>query len=146
MPLKEQSTEESYDRDHFLEAFSKRFQQALIESGYQSSDQARLASELGVSRQAIRKWLEGKSLPSATRLPVIAQKLKVRHSWLATGEPPIRAITANIINEQQPAEYHKQATNSHVYINHEEMILLQQYRKLSKEAQTVLNNLISLLS
>jgi len=37
-----------------------------------------LSAQLGVSRQALRKWLEGKALPSQTRLPAIADLLKVQ--------------------------------------------------------------------
>ena len=138
--------EESYDRDHFLDAFSKRLQQAIKEAGFQISNQGELAQQFGVSRQAIRKWLEGKTLPAATRLPEIADRLGVRHGWLATGEPPMRKLEAPMVKEAVTGEYGDNKNETTTFsITPEEAILLQHYRKLSEEAQVLFRQLFTIL-
>ena len=49
----------SYKRDLLLNTFSKRLQQAVHESSFAKQEQGVLSVQLGVSRQALRKWLEG---------------------------------------------------------------------------------------
>ena len=142
----QRNREESYDRDHFLEAFSNRLQQAIQEAGYRLSDHGKLAQQFGVSRQAVRKWLEGKTLPSATRLPEIADRLGVRHGWLATGEPPMRKLQASTEDQPIPADYNTHGLhNTPFSITQEEAALLQHYRKLSNDAQYLFRQLFKAL-
>ncbi len=142
---RQRKKEESYERDQFLEAFSLRLQQAIQESGYNlTADQAKLAQQFGVSRQAVRKWLEGKTLPSSTRLPEIADALGVRHGWLATGEPPIRELKTSIIREPDSSPCHN--GKDEFPISKEERLLLEHYRKLSNEAQNLFAQLFTALS
>lgn len=73
--------------------FAARFRKALKELGYSPSEQARLQRLFGVSGQAVRKWAEGLSMPSSSRLPAVAQTLGVRRAWLQDGEGPMRPTT-----------------------------------------------------
>ena len=58
------SKDKIYERDVLLSAFSERLQQAINASSFAKQGQGVLSAQLGVSRQALRKWLNGKTLPS----------------------------------------------------------------------------------
>ena len=133
------SKEKSYERDLLLTAFSKRLQQAVNESSFAKQEQGVLSAQLGVSRQALRKWLKGKALPSQTRLPMIADLLKADLAWLATGIGEVRNINADVPN----ANSLEQAQFS---LNISEMHLLQNYRKLPNETQKLFSDLFGSLT
>lgn len=69
------------------ESFSKRLSKALDYAGVPGGRERRLAVSrmFGVSREAVRKWLAGESIPDTKRLPEIAKLLGVRAEWLITG-------------------------------------------------------------
>jgi len=92
------SKDKIYERDLLLSAFSERLQQAINASSFAKQGQGVLSAQLGVSRQALRKWLNGKTLPSQTRLPMIANLLKTDLAWLATGIGDVRNINADVPN------------------------------------------------
>ena len=122
-----------------LVEFSKRLQLALKQSEFYNIEQGVLSMQLGVSRQALRKWLEGKALPSQTRLPLIAEVLKVSHVWLATGQGSIRSINAQVLSN----------TNSQQLkfsLNVEEVKLLKSYRMLTSKTQKIFSNLLGNLT
>jgi len=122
-----------------LVEFSKRLQLALKQSEFYNIEQGVLSMQLGVSRQALRKWLEGKALPSQTRLPLIAEVLKVSHVWLATGQGSIRSINAQVLS----------GTNSQQLkfsLNVEEVKLLKSYRMLTSKTQKIFSNLLGNLT
>jgi len=133
------SKEKSYERDLLLTAFSKRLQQAVNESSFAKQEQGVLSAQLGVSRQALRKWLKGKALPSQTRLPTIAELLKIDLAWLATGKGEMHNINAKVSNtsslQQVPFS-----------LNVNEVSLLKNYRKLSTETQKLFSDLFSNLT
>ena len=120
------SQENSYQRDRLLEEFSKRLQQAIDESSFASLEQGVLSAQIGVSRQALRKWLEGKALPSQTRLPAIADLLKVQLTWLATGEGSMRELKGKVGDTPYDRLQHL-----HFSLSKEEAELLETYRQLS---------------
>ena len=70
------------------EEFAERFKLALDEAGLR--DMKDLATALGVTAQAVRKWREGDSIPTAEHAPLLAEKLGVRRAWLLDGELPMR--------------------------------------------------------
>jgi len=88
------SQEKSYERDLLLSEFSKRLQQAISQSSFIGARKSDLYLQIDVSSQALRKWTEGKTLPSQTRLPLLADLLKVDLAWLATGEGKMHSINA----------------------------------------------------
>lgn len=133
------SKEKSYERDLLLTAFSKRLQQAVNESSFAKQEQGALSAQLDVSRQALRKWLKGETLPSPTRLPTIADLLKIDLAWLATGQGEMHNINAKVFNtsslQQVPFS-----------LNVNEVSLLKNYRKLSTETQKLFSDLFSNLT
>lgn len=79
--------------------FSKRLNQALDNIGYPpkgSGRQVQLAKDFSVSQKGARKWLEGESMPSMTRLSELASRLGVSTEWLMSGRGEIG------VNEGQP--------------------------------------------
>lgn len=80
-------------------SFSSRLNAALTEAGI-PQDRKRLATVakmFGVSREAVRKWLSGDSIPDTKRIPEIANKLNVTVEWLLGGksaEPEILSVRA----------------------------------------------------
>src|SRR5271165_174387 len=53
-----------------------------------------LATAVGVSDNAIYKWLAGRGQPSVTNLVALARAGRVSVEWLATGEEPGRSAQA----------------------------------------------------
>lgn len=78
------------EKDTVRQAFAERFRKALEDLGLSISEQSRLRRLFGVSGQAVRKWLEGTSMPTAARMPLVAEALGVRRAWLQDGEGPMR--------------------------------------------------------
>lgn len=133
------SKDKIYERDVLLSAFSERLQQAINASSFAKQGQGVLSAQLGVSRQALRKWLNGKTLPSQTRLPMIADLLKTDLAWLATGIGEVRNINAEVpdANSLEQAQFS---------LNVSEMHLLQNYRKLPNETQKLFSDLFGNLT
>lgn len=73
------------------QAFSNRFNAILDKAGIPPKGKGRqgvLAKIFGVSDKGARKWIEGESIPSTTKLPSIVDKFKatgVTVEWLLTG-------------------------------------------------------------
>jgi transcriptional regulator with XRE-family HTH domain len=72
--------------------FSKRLDSALTYAGIPADRHRRaIVSKLfGVSREAVRKWLAGESIPDTKRISDIAREMGVRGEWLLTGQGPMR--------------------------------------------------------
>jgi len=138
LPQQKKATDkQTLKRNDLLRSFSQRLQKALQESGYNViTDQEKLAKEFEVSRQAVRKWIEGKTLPSSTRIPDIAGSLGVNHSWLTTGQGPMREIKTSITHQD-----HKPFS-----INPNEAQLLEHYRKLPDDTAELLSKLVGTLA
>ncbi|HRI57961.1 MAG TPA: helix-turn-helix transcriptional regulator [Anaerolineae bacterium] len=72
-----------------------RFRQALDAKGFARLSEAKrwLAREAGVSQEAVRKWLEGSSLPTGSRFASLAKLLGVDVAWLRDGVGDTGALT-----------------------------------------------------
>ncbi len=57
------------------------------------TDKKELGALLGVTAQAIRKWCEAESIPTAEHAPRLAEVLGVRRAWLLDGELPTRPLS-----------------------------------------------------
>lgn len=85
------------------QGFSKRLCDSLRRAGLQDHGAAGIAREFNlryqgtpVTPQAVRKWLEGRSLPSQDKVRALALWLDVLPQWLRFGEPegrPGRQLT-----------------------------------------------------
>ena len=111
------------------DGFTERFKQALDEAGLAAKSRKELGRMFGVTGQAIKKWLEGESIPSAERAPLVARKLDVRRAWLLDNELPMRVLNGAITEDGMDYGIpdHK--------LSYEEQQMLQQYRRLSKRQQ-----------
>lgn len=63
----------------------------MRESGI--TDKKELGALLGLTAQAIRKWCEAESIPTAEHAPRLAEVLGVRRAWLLDGELPTRPLS-----------------------------------------------------
>lgn len=75
--------------------FSRRLGKLLTQSGYPSNSPTWLAQEFNkrfsgpsVTLHAVRKWIQGESIPSQEKLKTLASWLGVSPEWLRYGELP----------------------------------------------------------
>jgi transcriptional regulator with XRE-family HTH domain len=116
------------------EEFAERFKLALDEAGLR--DMRELAAALGVTAQAVRKWREGDSIPTAEHAPLLAEKLGVRRAWLLDGELPMRPRVVNM------AEKTSSYASDEFSISKDEFKFLSDYRSLPSGMRTVLEQLL----
>jgi transcriptional regulator with XRE-family HTH domain len=100
-----------------------------------------LSERIGVSRQALRKWLQGKALPSQARLPLIADVLNISLIWLATGEGSMSKHEDVVITDNT-----NESNQLHFSLTQEEVELLEKYRQLTETAQQSFSLLFDSLS
>ena len=129
-------------KDKARQEFAARFRQALAELGLSPNEAKRMRQLFGVSGQAVQKWAEGQSLPTAARIPEIAEILGVRRAWLQDGEEPQR-MTDTVVAER--AEVYGNA-KSNLTLTAGEAKLLAQFRLLDEERQKLVTELLVQLS
>ncbi len=123
------------NRDKVRQAFAARFRAALAELGYSPQEQARLQRLFGVSGQAVRKWAEGLSMPSSSRMPQVAAILGVRRAWLQDGEEPMRPT----LGAYSVAE-------AGIALSEAEVRLLSRFRSLDVEKQAAVSLIVAALA
>ncbi len=119
------------------DGFTERFTLALDEAGYADHRQKDLGRLFGVSAQAVKKWLNGESLPTAERAPLVAEILGVRRAWLLDNEQPMRALLGAITEAG-----HEYASSTPISLSVAEYRLLTHFRQLPKQQQLDLAKLI----
>ena len=131
----------TYQRSELLKDFSLRLQQAVDKSIYKDLEQGILSERIGVSRQALRKWLKGKALPSQARLPLIADVLNISLIWLATGEGSMSKHKDIVITDNT------NESNQFLFsITQEEIELVEKFRQLTETDQQSFSLLFESLS
>lgn len=87
--------------------FSARLDKALTYAGIpRGRKRITAVSKLfGVSREAVRKWLAGESIPDTKRIAAIAQHTGVRGEWLLTSQGPMRYGDEEDASEQDLPPY-----------------------------------------
>lgn len=132
--------------DAVREGFAGRLRHALRSNGYRATEQKVLGDLFGVSGQAVRKWLEGQTLPTAARMPMIAAALGVRTGWLRDGEGPMWRPSLEVRDQPGDAgpEPHEgsPAFGGELAVSGDEVRLLMAYRRLSVEDQAAISRLI----
>ena len=131
----------TYQRDELLKDFSLRLQQAVEKSIYKDLEQGKLSERIGVSRQALRKWLQGKALPSQARLPLIADVLNISLIWLATGEGSMSKHEDVVITDNT-----NESNQFRFSITQEEIELVEKFRQLTETDQQSFSLLFESLS
>ena len=133
--------ENTYQRSELLKDFSLRLQKAVDKSIYKDLEQGVLSERIGVSRQALRKWLQGKALPSQARLPLIADVLNINLIWLATGEGLMSQHEDVVITDNT-----NESNQFFFSITQEEIELVEKFRQLTEENQQSFSLLFESLS
>ena len=131
----------TYQRSELLKDFSLRLQQAVDKSTYKDLEQGKLSERIGVSRQALRKWLKGKALPSQARLPLIADVLNISLIWLATGEGSMSKHEDVVITDNT-----NESNQFRFSITQEEIELVEKFRQLTETDQQSFSLLFESLS
>lgn len=72
--------------DSVKQEFAKRLHKALDAAGYPARGRARILSrEFNISDKGASKWLNGDAIPETSKIPLIAQFLKIHAEWLLSG-------------------------------------------------------------
>lgn len=131
------------DKERVRQAFAVRFRKALMELGISPNEQTRLARLFGLSGQAVRKWVEGQAIPTASRMPEVAKILGVRRGWLQDGEEPMRPAVG-MANEKTGG--YRPEGRREAALSGEEARLLAVYRTLPPELRNALKTVITSLT
>jgi transcriptional regulator with XRE-family HTH domain len=107
--------------------FSERLQQSLLKAGISVASPTALARKFnvlspdsGISPQAVRRWLEGTSIPSQDKLVVLARWLKVSPEWLRFGDASQTSPKTREATREHPAEYDARALTTMIELLSEE--------------------------
>lgn len=94
------------------QAFGTRLKEALRKARLQANSPTWIAREFNlryhgdpVTAPAIRKWLEGRSLPSQDKMRVLALWLEVTPQWLRFGDPERKESRSHSVAKQDAADY-----------------------------------------
>ncbi len=128
------------EKEQARHAFAVRFRKALEELGYSPSEQQEVGKLFGVSGQAARKWADGESMPTLSRMPHVAEVLGVRRAWLQDGEEPMRPVVARKVADKKKVPKGSQDLS----VSAEEVNLLRMYRSLTRKQREAVHSLVSL--
>lgn len=116
------------------EEFSERLRQAFQEGGASVYSPTRLAQEFNarysaksITQQAVRKWLNGETIPSYDKILVLARWLGVKPNWLHYG-------TVEEGGHAQPDMPYRK--------DYSDQELVKRYRKLSQSQQRAVAEII----
>lgn len=116
------------------EEFAERLKLALDEAGYRDSKLKELGALFAVTPQAVRKWLHGEAMPTASHAPMVAGRLGVRRAWLLDNELPMRPP---LVDMAEHANQYAAAGSEAVELSKEEFRLLVAYRSLPHPLRVV---------
>lgn len=114
--------------------FAERLRLALDEAGFSDWSHKRLAGQFDVTPQALRKWLAGEAMPTATHAQMVAARLGVRRAWLLDNEAPMRAFRAELA--EAPPGY--AAQQDVLSLSGDEFRLVRRFRGLPQGVQRAL--------
>lgn len=89
--------------------FSKKLYQALKNKNLEQMTYKKLGKLFNTSEMAVHKWINGKSMPTLARIPIIAKELNVSVEYLLSDgvfkeldhEQKLLAKYRNLSNKQQ---------------------------------------------
>lgn len=128
------------EKEKILNAFAARFRKALTELGYSPSEQKVVGRLFGVSGQAARKWAEGESMPTPSRMPHVAEVLGVRRAWLQDGEEPMRPLVVGKVSDKRGDATGKRGQE--LAVSAEEFNVLQMYRSLTRKQRDMIRSVV----
>ncbi|ENW05266.1 LexA family protein [Acinetobacter beijerinckii] len=86
--------------DKVKEEFSKRLHTAMDAAGYPVRGRARVLSQkFSISDKGAGKWLNADAIPETSKIPLLANFLKVNSEWLISGSGEM-ALSFNSNNEK----------------------------------------------
>ncbi|MES1982700.1 MAG: hypothetical protein V4443_09510 [Pseudomonadota bacterium] len=122
------------------EAFSKRLTRLFNDAGIGIASPTHLAREFNrrysgkpVTAQAVRKWLNGESIPAGDRIRALAKWMRVSPHWLHYGEG--EKSIGKLSVEEQPGIYQAEI-DTH---------LLEDFQRLTPKHQTLVYEIIQAL-
>ena len=121
--------------------FAARLKQALSEAGHGELSQQELARLFHVTAPAVRKWLEGESMPASKRAPQVAHILGVRRAWLLDGELPIRPHQAQLDSAAETGKSYNRE-EAEFSLSSEEFRLVSNFRKLNSGLRRAFSKLL----
>ncbi len=127
-------------KSRVLDAFARRFRQALAEMGHSLNKQKLMRQLFGVSGQAVRKWADGQAMPTSSRIPQVARVLGVNRAWLQDGEGPMRPVVGKVTGE---GDTYDTEAGRDLFLTSEEANLLSMYRRLDDEQRAAIRVIIS---
>lgn len=123
------------EKDQIRQEFATRFCKALKDLGFSPNQQSEMQVLFGVSGQAVRKWADGQSMPTTSRMPHVATVLGVRRAWLQDGELPMRPTIGRV-----RGKHDTEPPDEEFSISGKEVELLHLFRALSqKERKAVVD-------
>ena len=121
------------------DGFRKRLDEALKKRSRHPASPTRLAEDVGrvigrkVSAQAVRKWLDGDSLPTIEKLKALADLLQVAPVWLQYGdEGAVRGTAAHPLQNYRASLSDRE--------------LVKRFRRLDDRQQQAIAEIITALS
>lgn len=124
---------------HERDGFRKRLDEALRKRGRHPASPTRLAEDVGrvmgrkVTAQAVRKWLDGDSLPTVEKFRALEELLQLPPFWLQYGnDGPARGTAA------QPTQAYR--------VSLSDRELVKRYRLLDDRQQQAIAEIITALS
>lgn len=117
-------------------AFAQRLQRAIDEMGYKVREQTALGELFGVSGQAVRKWLDGTTMPGRDKMADVAAVLAVQRAWLEYGEGQMRPQHA--IGETQGPEYGRET----IELKEGEISVLLAMRRLDEDDRDAVERIV----
>lgn len=122
-------------RIHEKQLFTKRLRLVLEKAGLNAESPTEISREFNhhfsgepVTVYAVRKWLEGKSIPAQEKMTALAAWLNVSPEWLRFG-------TSEMMRREETQEIEKL----------ENLMLVRNYRKLKLEHQVAVREMITAL-
>ena len=131
------------EKEKVMQAFAARFRKALKQLGYSPNEQGKLQVLFGVSGQAARKWADGFSMPTSSRMPQVAEVLGVRRAWLQDGEDPMRPVIGMVSDKKGRYSANKK---KEISLSVEEARLLHVYRKLTPKQRDAVHVVVEQLA
>ena len=96
--------------DKVKEDFSKRLHNAMDAAGYPVRGRARvLSKQFSISDKGAGKWLNADAIPETSKIPLIANFLKINSEWLISGvgemsSQNLRSSSKNVLHDNNISE------------------------------------------
>lgn len=128
--------------------FAQRLHKAMDVASYPIRGRARILSrEFNVSDKGAGKWLNGDAMPETSKIPLIAQFLKVNAEWLLSGSGAMLLDSENKLLSENPIRNFKPTYNLKELGDFiEELEVLDKNKGITLEALLLLRQTLRLIT